>query len=196
MFSLKRITRIHASLGLFSLAFIALLVAAGGSRADELNVSCDSSFRRAMLRSAHVFTYEPARMALEHWTRLWEASSELDERTRQARRGLLLTVVDPILERAEGSECLSSIQLVRDRLESELDGFDIDQQLPAHLVCDWIVLNRLLGENHRTRAWLVDRDSRSHMRRLPKRVRDLACMELGPVSDEAADDCVCRQDRS
>ncbi|MDG2424001.1 MAG: hypothetical protein P8M22_08485 [Phycisphaerales bacterium] len=194
MFSLTRFTRFHATFGVITLSFLSLLLVAGsGSKADELEVSCDSSFRRAMLLSAPVFAYEPAETALEHWSSLWSASSGLDDRTRHARRGLLLAAVEPMLQRATGDQCTVSIQRVRDQIEAELDLLGDYDRLPAEDVCDWIVLNRLLGENDRTRKWMEHRCDNSPMNYLPKRVRELVCMELADeIEWDESCDCLLK----
>lgn len=192
MFSLTRLNRFHATLGLVILAFAVLVIAGGrGSIAEELDVSDDSSFRRAMLRSSHVFAYDSTESALEHWSNLWTVSGKLDDRTRHARRGLLLTAVEPMLARTSGSESMSSIKRVRDQLETILDARDVHDRIPTDVMCDWIVLNRILGDNQRTIKWIVRRCDAAPMSRLPKRVRDLAGTELdGDMDWDESCDCL------
>lgn len=192
MFSFTRLTRFHATLGLMMLTFATvLLVGGGGSNADELNVSDDSSFRRAMLQSSHVFAFGPTESALEHWSNLWTVSGKLDDRTRHARRGLLLTAVEPMLARASGPKSTASIQRVRDQLEQVLYAGGTHDRIPTQVMCDWIVLNRLLGENDRTIEWIVQRCDAAPMSRLPKRVRELASTELADDVDwDESCDCL------
>lgn len=192
MFSLKRLNRFNATLGLMMLAFTTLMLAgSGGSKANELNVSDDSSFRRAMLQSSHVFAFGSTEAALEHWSNLWTVSSQLDERTRQARRGLLLTAVEPLLARANGPDSTASIQRVRNQLEEVLVNNSFHGRVPTEILCDWIVLNRILGDNDRTIEWIVQRCDAAPMSRLPKRVRELASIQLADdVNWDESCDCL------
>ena len=190
MFSRPVLTAWRTSLGLVSLAFTMLVIACGQGSVAQLNISDDMSFRRAMLKSTAVFAFECPESALEHWSNLWSVSSSLDVRTRNARRDLLVTAVEPLLEKATAPGSTLSIERMRDRLEVMLDDPQVRGAVSSDARCDWIVLNRLLGDNDRTIEWMMQRCRMASMSRLPKRVRELASTELaGEVEWDESCNC-------
>ncbi|MCH2134006.1 MAG: hypothetical protein MK116_09685 [Phycisphaerales bacterium] len=170
---------LHATVSLATLALV-LLVSASGvcSLADELEVRDDCSFRRAMLRSTAVFAFESPESALDHWIDLWTVSGELDDRTRSGRRSLLINAVRPLLAKATAPGMMAPVKNIRDRLEERLNAGRLGGEVPSDEMCDWIVLNRVLGENDRTIDWMSHRCRVAPFRPLPKQVKETASVEL------------------
>ncbi len=166
---------------LSSLAFCVILVMAlvgRGSVGDTRQITDDSGFRRAMLQSSSVFAFETTDVAITHWARLWNCSNQLDHRTHDARQSLLIHAVGPLIEQAT-SESLEPIKEIRDLLESEMTHHAEKGSAGTREICDWIVLNKLLGDNQRTLQWMARYEKTTDARPLPRRVRDLVRAELG-----------------
>lgn len=179
MYSMKKMMRLTVPFGV-SMFILVMVVGLGGrgSLGEQMSIRTDSSFRRAMLQSSHVFAFEPADEAIGHWARLWDQSSRLDRHTYRARQSLLMYAIEPLIERSDW-ESLTPIRSIRDSLKTIMDDHESRDSSPSREICDWIVLNNLLGENHRTLRWMAAHDQGGVGRVLPKRVREVARAELG-----------------
>lgn len=126
MFGFHRMKPLHAVLALLLAGSAVLTLGSGiGSAASTFEISDDSSFRRAMLKSSAVFTFEPVDVAVDHWVDLWVASRDLDESTRRGRHCLLVAAVAPVLARATDEQAVKAVDFLRDRLEADLDSGEL-----------------------------------------------------------------------
>jgi hypothetical protein len=123
MFDFTRMKPLQTLLAVLLAASAVLALGSGiGSAANSLEISDDASFRRAMLKSSAVFTFEPVDVAVDHWVELWAVSRDLDETTRRGRHCLLVAAVAPVLERATDDQ---AVNYLRHRLEADLDSGEL-----------------------------------------------------------------------
>ena len=170
-------TFLSVASGLLCLVMVMGLIGGGSTTVTE-RITDDSGFRRAMLQSSPVFTFESTEVAISHWASLWDCSAGLDRRTHDARQSLLIHAIEPLLDGAS-SESLTPIRTLRDALESTMDDHTQRGITATRETCDWIVLNNLLGENERTLQWMARHGKSAERRMLPKRVRQMVRSQLG-----------------
>jgi len=126
MIVFPRMKPVHSILACLLTGSVVLAMALGiGPASSSLDISDDSSFRRAMLKSSAVFTFEPVEVAVDHWVELWAVSRDLDEATRRGRHCLLVAAVAPVLARATGEQAVKAADYLRDRLEADLDAGEV-----------------------------------------------------------------------